>query len=114
MGRDMAGPALLRRPVYRPLWKAARRRLEANGLSLGGAPLAPQALTAEEADAVAGLIAVPRPVNGSVRIPLTVLDQALRGSVAGQGLIDVVTAIGSPPLDRRTARERSQTDRDKL
>ena len=38
------------------LWRAARRRLEANGLTLYGTPLVLKGLTRDEADAVAGAL----------------------------------------------------------
>lgn len=95
---------LLARPVYEPLWAAARRRVEANGLSLDGTPLTLKGLTGEESDAVAGLLGVRRPTTGSpVRVSLVALDRALRGSSVGRGLLDVLTELGGPLVDRRAA-----------
>lgn len=103
---------LLQRRAYKPLWTAARRRVEANGLSLEGAPLTLKALTTEEADAIAGLIGVHRPRSGTIRVPLKLLDTALRASVVGQGLLDVLSALDGPLIDRRATKERGQVDRD--
>lgn len=88
-------------PSFAPLWKAARRRLESNGLSLSGSPLLLRGLTHDEADAVAGLLGVSRPTDGALRVPLVALDAALRASAAGQGLVDVLTTLGGPLQDRR-------------
>ena len=100
---------LLERPAYKPLWGAARRRLESNGVSLEGTPLKLKGLTSDEADAIAGLLGVPRPGDGSVRVTLTHLDDCLRSSVVGQGLVEVLSALGGPVEDRRARRERTRS-----
>ena len=105
---------LLERPVYQPLWQAARRRVESNGLSLDGAPLTLNALTAEELNAIAGLLGVHRPGGSSIRVPLGLLDSALRSSVVGQGLLDVLSTLGGPLVDRRATKERDEADRARL
>jgi uncharacterized protein (TIGR02679 family) len=102
---------LLERPAYKPLWGAARRRLESNGVSLEGTPLKLKGLTPDEADAIAGLLGVPRPGDGSVRVTLTHLDDCLRSSVVGQGLVEVLSALGGPVEDRRARRERTRSAR---
>jgi uncharacterized protein (TIGR02679 family) len=102
---------LLARPVYKPLWRAARRRLEANGLSLEGTRLSLKGLTTEEADAIAGLLGVRRPSDGSLRVSLVDLDRALRSSVLGQGLLDVLMAHGKPLVDRRAVKSQSDAQR---
>ncbi len=99
------------RPAYQPLWAAARRRVETNGLSLEGTPLRLKGLTPEEADAIAGLLGVRRPVDGSLRVPLSALDRALRSSVVGRGLLDTLSVLGGPPVDRRGRKVRSDADR---
>jgi uncharacterized protein (TIGR02679 family) len=104
---------LLDRPVYQPLWAAARRRVEANGLSLEGTPLTLKGLTPEEADAIAGLLGVRRPVDGSLRVPLSALDRALRLSVVGRGLLETLAVLGGPPVDRRALKVRSDADRER-
>ncbi len=103
---------LLDRPAYQPLWAAARRRVETNGLSLEGTPLTLKGLTPEEADAIAGLLGVRRPVDGSLRVPLGALDRALRSSVVGRGLLDTLSVLGGPPVDRRARKVRSDADRE--
>lgn len=103
---------LLARPEYAPLWAAARRRVETNGLSLEGTPLTLKALTVEESDAVAGLLGVRRRSPGStVRVPLAVLDRALRASSVGRGLLDVLTDLGGPLVDRRAAQAWTSAER---
>ena len=94
--------ATLASPALRPLWTAARRRLEARGQSIAGSPLVLRGLDSIQADAVAGLIGVPRPTAGqAVRIPLATLDRALRSSAAGCGLVDLLERLGGPLRDRR-------------
>jgi uncharacterized protein (TIGR02679 family) len=102
---------LLRRPEYRPLWAAARRRLEANGLSLEGSPLRLTGLDAEEADAIAGLLGVRRPAHGSLRVKLGDLDRVLRSSAADLGLLDLLVTLDGELVDRRAARSARDADR---
>jgi uncharacterized protein (TIGR02679 family) len=62
-------------------------------------------LDAVEADAVAGLIGIPRPAAGhSVRIPLATIDRALRSSAAGCGLVELLEHLGGPLRNRREER----------
>lgn len=103
---------LLERSVYKPIWAAARRRVESNGLSLVGTPLTLKDLTSEESDAIAGLLGVRRPAPGSpLRVSLTALDRALRSSSIGKGLLEVLTTLGGPPVDRRAAKTSSAAER---
>lgn len=103
---------LLDRPTYKPLWAAARRRVESNGLSLDGTPLTLKNLTSEESDAIAGLLGVRRPSPGSpLRVSLTALDRTLRSSAVGQGLLEVLATIGGPIVDRRAAKTSSDAER---
>lgn len=102
---------LLRRPEYRPLWTAARRRLEANGLSLGGSPLRLTGLRSEEADAIAGLLGVRRPADGSLRVKLGDLDRVLRSSAVDIGLVDLLVTLDGELVDRRAARSARDADR---
>lgn len=103
---------LLGDPALAPLWQAVRRRVEANGLSLGGTPVVLQGLTLQQADAIAGLLGVRRPADGTLRVRLEVLDQVLRTSVVSRGLLQVlgspeVLGSGAAPLvDRRADRAR--------
>jgi hypothetical protein len=73
---------LLAGPDLDNLWRAARRRLEGNGLTLYGTPLVLKRLSREEADAVAGLMGIRRP-RREVRVRLDALDIVLRTSSAG-------------------------------
>ena len=102
---------LLERPAYRPLWSAARRRVEARGLSLGGTPLTLKGLTDEEADAIAGLLGVRRPTAGTLRVSLATLDRTLRSSAVGLGLLDVLSELGGPLVDRRALKGEHQAHR---
>jgi uncharacterized protein (TIGR02679 family) len=93
-----------------PLWRAARRRLESNGLVLGGAPLVLKDLTSEQSDAIAGLLGVRVPPDGvAMRVRLELLDEALRRSSIGRGLLEVLSELGGPLIDRR-ARRRATDD----
>lgn len=106
---------LLEGAAYQPLWAAARRRMEANGVSLEGAPLTLKRLTPEEADAIAGLLGVRRPAAGAtLRVSLFKLDAALRSSTVGRGLGDVLDALGGQVVDRRARRGHSQAERAQL
>ena len=102
---------LLERSEYAPLWVAARRRIERNGVSIEGTPLTLKGLSSDEADKIAGLLGVRRPTDGTLRVSLTALDRALRSSVVGLGVVDVLTRLGGPLVDRRAARARSDADR---
>ena len=123
---------VLDRPVYRPLWAAARRRIEANGLSLEGSPITLKNLTSQECDAIVGLLGVRRPAQGSraqgstaqgstaqgstaqgstLRISLLILDRSLRSSSVGVGLVEVLSTLGGPLVDRRAAKQSSATER---
>ncbi len=95
---------LLAGPDLDKLWRAARRRLEANGLTLYGTPLVLKGLSRDEATAVAGLLGVVRP-RREARVRLDALDLVLRTSSAGHGLIDVLVALGGPLRDRRAEKE---------
>ncbi len=97
------------RAAYRPLWVAARRRLEGNGGHLAGSPLVLRDLTADEADAVAGLLGVARPRDGVIRVRLDRLDDALRRSPPGRGLVATLESTGGPLRDRRAERAAAAT-----
>ena len=101
---------LLAGPFLDKLWRAARRRVEANGLSLYGTPLVLKGLSRDEADAVAGLLGIVRP-RGVLRVRLDALDIVLRSSSAGHGLLDVLTAVSGPLVDRRALKEDVATRR---
>ncbi len=103
---------LLDRHAYKPLWAAARRRVESNGLSLDGTALVLKDLTTEESDAIAGLLGVRRPSPASpLRVSLTALDRALRSSAVGHGLLEVLATLGGPIVDRRATKASSEAER---
>jgi len=103
---------LLQRPGYRPLWAAARRRVEANGLSLEGTPLILKGLAAEETDAISGLLGMRRPAPGvALRVSLAALDRSLRTSSVGLGLLDVLCEVSGPLVDRRARRGVDKAER---
>lgn len=101
----------LARPGLKPLWAAARRRVESNGLSLEGTPLVLRALSPEQADAIAGLLGVRRPADGLLRVSLVALDRSLRSSAVGAGLLDVLTELGGPLVDRPSVRATDESAR---
>lgn len=108
---EPAVPALeaVASPALSPLWRAARSRLERNGLSLDGTPLVLRDLSGAEADAIAGLIGVPVPPAGTpLRVRMRLLDHRLQRSVVGCGLLAVLTAVGGDLSDQRAVRERER------
>lgn len=110
----MNGLDLLARPALAPVWMAARRRLEGNGGRLTASPVAIAGLDAEGRDTLAGILGVPRPSEEPVRVRLPALDAALRRSVAGVGLLDVLERLGPPVRDRRAERASQAAVRDEL
>ncbi|WP_347059731.1 TIGR02679 family protein [Blastococcus sp. HT6-30] len=96
----------LAHPALAPLWTAVRRRLEGNRLAVTGA------VSVDLDDAAAGRLSGllgGHPVRpGRPRIRLETLDAALRRSIAGSGLISVLTALGGPLTDRAATRDRRQ------
>ncbi len=98
-------------PAFAPLWAAARRRVEANGLSLEGTPLVLKGLGPETSDAIAGLLGIRRPTNGTLRVALAKLDLTLRSSVVGRGLLEVLADVGGQLVDRRVESARQDAVR---
>ncbi|EQD56440.1 hypothetical protein B1A_11536, partial [mine drainage metagenome] len=71
-------------------------------------------LVPEEADAIAGLLGVRRPVAGApLRIPLTTLDRALRTSSVGRGLFEVLSELDGPLVDRRAVLAATDAERER-
>src|SRR5439155_21222511 len=69
-------------------------------------------VTPEQADAVAGLLGVCRPAPGApLRVYLAALDNALRSSSVGRGLLDVLCELGGPLVDRRAGKALSDAER---
>lgn len=95
----------LANPSLQPLWAAARKRLQGNGISLDGTPLVLRGLSQQQADAVAGLLGVARPGHGQpFRISLGRLDGSLRTSAAQLGLLEVLEHLGGQLRDLRVER----------
>ena len=99
--------AYLSKPELSPLWMAARRRLERNGLHTTGALVLD--LTDAAADRLSGLLGRLVEPGAGRRIRLAELDTALRRSAAGQGLISLLEILdGRPVTDRAAAREHAK------
>jgi uncharacterized protein (TIGR02679 family) len=99
-------------PSLQPVWAALRERLERTGHLLGGALVVDVGF--DGADRLGGLLGrALRP--GSVRVPLTDLDAALRSSAAARGLIPVVAELtGAPLRDRPAERVAAKAERHHL
>ena len=102
----LPGPlrAYLGAPCLAPMWAAARAKLERGELKVSGT----LTLTLDDAgaDHLSGLLAAPvhRRPDGSIRLPLARLDQALRASRGSRGLLSVLAELSGRPLtDRRAA-----------
>lgn len=80
-------------------------------MRLDGGPIVLRGLTARQSDAVAGLLGVRRPVDGTLRVRLEDLDRALQTSAAGAGLAEVLGELGGPLVDRRAAGARREAAR---
>jgi uncharacterized protein (TIGR02679 family) len=91
---------------YEPLWAAARRRLERNGLRLEGTVLRLGELTDGQRRAIAGLMGTSAAADRPPKVRLEALDQTLRRGAASVGLIEWLELVGGP-LQNRPAR-RSQ------
>lgn len=96
---------LLAESEYQPLWRAARRRLERNGVSLEGTPIKVDALSPAEREAACGLLGRSPTGNDAIRIHLTELDGVLRRGAANCGLVELLTEMGGPVRDRRAERQ---------
>lgn len=96
--------AYLRQACLAPMWAAATAKLERAGLQVSGT----LTLNLDEAGAqhLAGLLRAPvraRP-DGTFRLPLARLDDALRASMGARGLLSVLAELrGAPLTDRRAA-----------
>jgi uncharacterized protein (TIGR02679 family) len=103
--------AYLERPGLRRLLAAARSRFEAGGGALGTVTLT--ALSAEEADALNGLLTprVPYAAGADARVRLHDLDLELRTSRLELSLAGALEASGGPLVDRPAARAGRAADR---
>jgi uncharacterized protein (TIGR02679 family) len=99
--------AYLAVPSVRPVWTAARARLERNGLQ----PTGTIAVRLDDlaADHLSGLLGRSIAPGPGCRIKLAELDAVLRRSTGGRGLVSVLEILdGSAMTDRRAVRDRSQ------
>jgi uncharacterized protein (TIGR02679 family) len=108
-------PALhdhLSAPSLVPMWAALRERLERTGHAIRGTLVID--LDDDGADRLAGLLG--RSISrGSCRVRLADLDEALRNSAAGRGLVAIVAELtGASLRDRPAERAQSQAGREQL
>lgn len=108
---DSAARLLLASSKYEPLWQAARRRLESNGVSLEGTPIKVDAPSPAEREAVCGLLGRSPTGNDPIRIRLTELDGVLRRGAANCGLVELLAEMGGPVRDRREERQSDAASR---
>lgn len=100
-------------PEYERLFAAARRRLEEAGLERAlSVTLA--GLRVEERRALADLHGWETLPRDRVRVSLRALDEALRDSRLGVGLVETVEALGGPLANRRAMREAARAERERL
>ena len=101
--------AYLAAPSLAPVWAAARSRLERNGLQPTGTIRADlDQSAAEQLSGLVGRTIVPGPGR---RIGLAELDQALRRSSGGRGLVAVLESLdGRTVVNRRAERDRNQAE----
>jgi uncharacterized protein (TIGR02679 family) len=90
--------AYLKSPALRPLWTAAHARLAGNGRTAAGR-LTLTGLDVEQREALGHLL--DRVVAARCTIELDKLDQRLRATATGTGLLSVVEAVVGPVPDRR-------------
>jgi uncharacterized protein (TIGR02679 family) len=109
--RSTGARALLAGKAYEPLWSAARRRLEGNGISLEGTPLKLAELSPDERAAVCGLLGRRTTGDEPVRVRLGELDEQLRRGAVGCGLLELLELIGGPVRDRKAERDAETTVR---
>lgn len=96
-------------PSLAPVWSAARSRLERNGLQPTGAVKAD--LDQNAADQLSGLVGRTVTPGTGRSIRLAELDEALRRSSGGRGLISVLEILdGRTVVNRRAERDREQAD----
>lgn len=107
-----AARAFLAQSALDRLWAAARSRLERNGLEATGT-IKLRDVGFEERNALSLLLA--RPVTRpEVTIRLAELDQRLRATAAGRGLVGLLGELGPPLSNRRAARTAARAERIEL
>ncbi|GAA4958112.1 TIGR02679 family protein [Actinoplanes utahensis] len=100
--------AYLSSPVLRPLWAAAHSRLARNGRTARGR-LTLTSLDPPQREALGHLL--DRIVTATHTVDLSQLDERLRTTAAGTGLLDVVEAVVGPVPDRRALASASRSQR---
>jgi uncharacterized protein (TIGR02679 family) len=99
-------------PSLERLWLVLRNRLERSGHAIRGSVTVE--LDDDGADRLSGLLACPVRA-GTTTVRLAVLDDALRSSAAGRGLVAVVAELtGGPLRDRPAERHDAQARRERL
>lgn len=104
--------AALAGPDFSPLWAAARKRLEGNGLSIEGTPLRLAGLSNTQRRSIAGLLATSAAGGGPMRVRLAALDATLRSGAASIDLLTLLAALGGPLRDRRAERTATHAARE--
>lgn len=112
-GTDRALPpalhAYLSAASLAPLWRAVRTRLEGNGLEPTGTITAH--LDHSAAEQLSGLVGETIAPGAGRKVRLADLDDALRRSSGGRGLVAVLEILdGRALVNRRAARNREQAD----
>ena len=92
--------APLRDPGLTRLWVAIRKRLENNHVRLTAVPLVMKGLDVDEIAALCGLLGRRRPDGDTMKVDLRQLDELLRVSAVGRGLVEVLEAVDGPVRDR--------------
>jgi uncharacterized protein (TIGR02679 family) len=93
--------------ALRPLFDAARRRLEERDLAVGGIVTLRDSSERERL-AIGRLLGADRLHEGDLRVRLMDLDDALRRQATGLGLLEVISALSGPLAARRAERNRTR------
>lgn len=88
---------------YRPLWSAARARLERTGLALSSRPITVD-IDGDARTAIAGLVGVSPAGTRPLSVRLDRLDESLRTGAAAVDLVTLLEEIDGPLVDRRAVR----------
>lgn len=97
-------------PGLEPVWAAARKRLERNGVQPRGVVIV-SGLDRAQRHAVSGLLSRPV-VRDSVRVDLEVLDGVARARAGAAGLVDLLERLGGPLRNRQAERSASVAARE--
>ena len=93
--------------ALRPLFDAARHRLEERDLAVGGIVTLRDSSERERL-AIGRLLGADRLHEGDLRVRLMDLDDALRRQATGLGLLEVISALSGPLAARRAERNRTR------